>query len=229
MRSRSTFILAPLLLALACGGPAAQSQATPVATVRPADTTARPSPRAEGLTLRVAEGSEVTVAVREQLAELPAPNDAILITKDVTGEVTLKDDGTFAEGSAIEVDLDTLESDSRTRDSYIKRTTLRTSQFPVARFVPTRADGLTLPVPDGPFSFTLRGNMTISGVTKEVAWEVTGERTGDRIVAEATNVPAWKFADFGLAIPRVFSVISIVDEIRLNVKLQGDLTEVRLR
>jgi len=44
-------------------------------------------------------------------------------------------------------------------------------------------------------------------------------KTGGQITASATNAPTWKFADFGLEIPRVFTVLSIVDEIRLEVSL----------
>ncbi|MGH2378769.1 MAG: YceI family protein [Candidatus Limnocylindria bacterium] len=161
------------------------------------------------------------MAVREQLADRPAPSDAVLTTNEIGGAFTLNDDGTFAEGSAIEVGLASLASDSGLRDGYVKRTTLRTSQFPTATFVPTRAEGLTLPLADGAFTFTLTGDMTVSGVTKEVTWDVTGEKAGDRITAAATNAPAWKFGDFGLEVPSVLSVLSIVDEIRLTVTLEA--------
>jgi polyisoprenoid-binding protein YceI len=217
----------PLLLgaivAVACGGaalpePAATATATPSAA--PATSAPAESSSAEGLTFEVSSG-EVTVAVREQLADRPAPNDAVLTTIGVTGTFRLNADGTFSEDSRIEVDLNGLESDSGLRDSYVKRTTLQTSRFPTATFVPRKTEGLTLPLADGAFTFKLVGDMTISGTTKEVSWDVTGEKTGDRITVTATNAPAWKFGDFGLEIPSVFSVLSIVDEIRLSVKLEA--------
>lgn len=215
---------------MACGGGAAVQAEPPAPTAAPESPASAPAATTapggtatstDGLRFTVASGSEVTVAVREQLADRQAPSDAVLTTKGIRGTFTLKGDGTYAEGSLIEVDLTTLESDSGLRDSYVKRTTLQTSRFPVASFVPTRAEGLSLPLADGAFSFRLTGNMTISGVTKQVTWDVTGERTGDRISVTATNAPAWKFADFGLEIPSVLSVLSIVDEIRLTVKLEA--------
>jgi len=215
------------VVAVACGGAALQAE-SPAPTAAPASTasvapTTAPAGTATStgaLTFTVASGSEVTVAVREQLADRQAPNDAVLTTTAVRGTFTVKDDGTFADRSLIEVDLTTLESDSGLRDRYVRDTTLQAKRFPVAAFVPIRAEGLTLPLADGAFAFRLTGNMTISGVTKQVKWDVSGERTGDRITVTATNAPAWKFADFGLEIPSVLSVLSIVDEIRLTVNLK---------
>ncbi len=219
-------LLLGAIVAVACGGApiepstaAATATATPSATTAPATTAPSPSSTADGVTFEVRSG-EVTVAVREQLADRPAPNDAVLTTSGITGAFTLNDDGTFSDDSRVEVDLNGLESDSGLRDGYVKRTTLQTSRFPTATFVPTRTKGLSLPLADGPFSFKLVGHMTISGVTKEVGWEVTGEKVGDRITVTATNAPPWKFGDFGLEIPRVLSVLSIVDEIRLSVELE---------
>jgi polyisoprenoid-binding protein YceI len=217
-------LLLVAIVAVACGGaaapePAATATATPAATTAPATTS--PAPAAQGGVRFEATSGEVTVAVREQLADRPAPNDAVLTTSGVSGTFTLGDDGTFTDDSRIEVALSGLRSDSGIRDGFVKENTLQTDRFPTATFVPTRAEGLTLPLADGAFAFKLVGDMTVSGVTKEVTWEVTGERSGDRITATAMNAPAWKFGDFGLEIPRVFSVLSIVDEIRLEVKLEA--------
>lgn len=223
-----TKLLPPFLLgaivAVACGGTLEPSTAAATATATPTSTTtptATTSAAAAGAVRFEVSSGEVTVAVREQLADRPAPNDAVFVTNEVTGAFTLNDDGTFTDDSRIEVALDGLGSDSGLRDGYVKRNTLQTSQFPTATFVPKRAEGLTLPLADGAFAFKLVGDMTISGITQEVGWDVTGEKTGDRITATATNAPAWKFGDFGLEIPRVLSVLSIVDEIRLEVKLEA--------
>lgn len=224
MKTSLTLLLLALVAA-ACGGAATADPTAPAATAAPTTAPATSAPaetsgQEASLTFTVSSG-EVTVAVREQLADRPAPNDAVLTTKGVRGAFTLEGDGTFSNDSLIEVDLTTLESDSGLRDSYVKRTTLQTSRFPVAAFVPTMTEGLRLPLADGAFQFTLVGNMNISGTAKEVRWSVTGEKAGDRITVTATNAPTWKFGDFGLEIPSVFSVLSIVDEIRLSVELEA--------
>jgi polyisoprenoid-binding protein YceI len=67
--------------------------------------------------------------------------------------------------------------------------------------------------------FTLAGKMTVHGVTKDVTFAVTAKRDGARLTATATADPAWKFADFGMTVPRVASVLSIEDDIRVEISL----------
>lgn len=65
----------------------------------------------------------------------------------------------------------------------------------------------------------LAGKVTAHGVAKEVTFAVSAKRDGTRLTATATNDPAWKFADFGMTVPRVASVLSIEDDIRIEVSL----------
>jgi polyisoprenoid-binding protein YceI len=67
--------------------------------------------------------------------------------------------------------------------------------------------------------FTLIGEITIHGVTKPVTFAITATRAGSRLTATATAEPAWKFADFGMTVPRVASVLSIEDDIRVEFAL----------
>ena len=78
-----------------------------------------------------------------------------------------------------------------------------------------------LPLPaSGTFTFTLTGNMTIHGVTKEVTFDVQAKRDGADLAATATAAPSWKFGDFGMTAPSLpFRVVSIVDELRIVVDL----------
>lgn len=123
-------------------------------------------------------------------------------------------------GSRITVALDDLRSDNMQRDRFIKQETLNTRAFPLAEFTPTRATGLSLPLRmDGEVTFKLTGTMTLHGATRDVAFDVKAARVGREIMVTAKNASAWRFADFGLQIPRVLSVLSIVDDIRLEVQL----------
>jgi polyisoprenoid-binding protein YceI len=210
-----------LLLASCTGGPgtiAAPPSPTPVAP-SPTATPAPASLSGNAIRFTVAAGSEATVRVREQLASLPAPNDAVLTTSEVSGAFALLPDGTFEPSSKVTVDLRRLESDSDQRDRFIQENTLETSRFPTADFVPVSARGLALPLPSGEFAFTVDGRMTIHGITKDVSFAVTARREDGTVRAVASNSPAWTFGDFGMEQPRVLSVISIVDEIRLEVTL----------
>ena len=212
----------------ACGGagvPAALATAspTPAATASPTPAptpTAAPTAAAGSITFTVKDGSKAIVRVTEQLADRQDLSDAVLTSDKMTGEFTLQPDGTFAASSKIVVDLTALSSDSRQRDNFIKQDTLSVRQFPNATFIPTRTEGLTLPLPaSGDLSFKLTGQMTVHGVTKDVSFDVKAKRTGADLSATATVTPAMQFGTFGMTQPRVFSVLSIKDEIRLEVQL----------
>ena len=81
----------------------------------------------ESLNYLVSEGSEITFTVGEQLTRLPLPNDAVVRTDQVSGELNF--DG---EPSVIEVDLHSLSSDQNFRDQYMRGRMFRDS--PVAVF-----------------------------------------------------------------------------------------------
>jgi polyisoprenoid-binding protein YceI len=203
--------------ASACGGADPTWPVTAAATSAPLSTLA---PGPGGIVLTVMTGSKAVVRVREQLVTLVSPSDAVLTADSVSGRVAMRRDGTFVAGSRITVALDDLRSDSAQRDRYIKQQTLETRTYPLAEFTPSRATGLSLPLrADGEVAFKLTGSMAIHGVTRDVAFDVTAARVGREVVVTARNAAPWRFADFGLEIPRVLTVLSIVDEIRLEVQL----------
>lgn len=212
------------MIAIACGGGAASVTASP--TVAPA--TASPTPAAATttptaattLTWTVSDKSKVTIRVREQLASLNFPSDAVLVGTGAKGGFGVNADGTFATGSQISFDVTSLTSDASQRDNFVKQSVLATRQFPTATFVPTKATGLTVPIPSGDLKFTLAGKMTIHGTTKDVTFDVVGKRDGAKLTVTATANPMWKFGDFGMRPPASnFNVISVVDEIRLVVDI----------
>jgi polyisoprenoid-binding protein YceI len=227
---RPLSLLAIVTLA-ACGGAAVpevqatatSAAATPPTTAPTASATSAPTAGrvvTGGVTFTVMAGSKAIVRVNEQLADRTLPNDAVLTSDKVTGEFTVLPDGGFAPTSKIVVDLDALESDNDLRDGTVKRQVLETRRFPQALFVPTRADGLQLPLPSsGSQTFKLTGQMTIRGVTKQLSFDVTATHGASELKATASVAPAFQFGTFGMTQPRVFSVISIKDEIRLEVQL----------
>ena len=209
------------LLVAACGGSATVSidSATPTATTAASTAAAAATASADAWT--ITDKSKATIRVREQLVGVSLPSDAVLTATGAKGSFTLNTDGTFAPGSKITFDLTTLSSDERDRDNFIKRDTLRVSQFPTAEFVPTKTSGLTVPLAtSGTFTFTLTGNMTIKGQTHEVTFDVTAKREGGDLTATATANPSWKFGDFGMTAPSVpLRVLSVTDEIRAAVEI----------
>jgi polyisoprenoid-binding protein YceI len=215
-RSIAAAVGAGILLA-ACGGSA--TLAIPTAT--PSPTAAAATTTAPAGAWTVTDKSKATIRVREQLVGVSLPSDAVLIATGANGSFELNSDGTFTSGSKITFAMTTLSSDERDRDNFVKNDTLQVRQFPTAEFVPTKTSGLSLPLAtSGTFTFTLTGNMTIKGKTKEVTFDVTAKRDGSDLTATATANPSWKFGDFGMTAPSVpFRVLSVTDEIRAAIDI----------
>jgi polyisoprenoid-binding protein YceI len=166
--------------------------------------------------------SVATFRVNEQLVGKDLPNDAVGTSKAVSGTIALDATGKVNAGaSKISVDMNAFSTDSSMRDNYIKRSTLEVAKFPTAEFLPTGADGLPSPVPvTGEASFKLTGSMSIHGVTKPVTWNVTAKRDGKALSGKATTTVT--FGDFGMTPPKVGAVVSVKDEIRLEISLVAD-------
>ena len=212
----------------ACGGAAAPSPSAAVATSTPtaSPATATTAPQANAITWNVDPSSKATVKVREQLVRLPSPIDALINIAGAQGAFTLNPDGTFASNSKISVDMTTVTTDDRQRTDSIRRDPLEVTRFRTAELVPKTTIGLTLPLPtSGEFTFKLIGDLTLHGVTKTVSFDVRAARADGKLTATATASPSWKFGDFGMEPPTSFSVLSIVDEIRMEFALVAN--EVR--
>jgi protocatechuate 3,4-dioxygenase beta subunit/polyisoprenoid-binding protein YceI len=212
--------------------PAAQ-ETLPRATQAPAEPTApqatqtlaqestadQAQPAAGGILFTIVPGqSEARYKIREQLANRDLPNDAIGKTDQVSGSITVQEDGSIDPNSQFSVDVSTLASDQNMRDNYVRRNILQTDQYPNVTFKPTSVSGLENPLPtSGPVQFELTGDLTIRDVTKPVTWTVTGNADGDQ--ASGTATTSFTFADFNLPQPRVPVVLSLVDNITLEVDM----------
>jgi polyisoprenoid-binding protein YceI len=162
------------------------------------------------------EGNEARYRVREQLARLDFPNDAVGRTSGIQGRIMVTAEGeVIAEGSRFVIDLASLESDSDRRDNFLRRNTLGTNEHPEAIFVPREVRGLAFPLPvDQEAEFVLVGDMTIRDVTRPIEWNVTAEFLEGAMLGRATT--SFTFGEFGLQVPRVATVLTIRDEIRLE-------------
>lgn len=162
------------------------------------------------------EGNEARYRVREQLASIDFPSDAVGKTSNVQGGIVLEADGRVVrDSSRFVIDLASLATDSERRDNFVRRNTLETETHPTAVFVPTELRGLRFPLPSmGDVAFTMVGDLTIRGVTRPTTWEVTAHVMNGTVSGEAKT--SFTFADFELTKPRVRSVLSVNDDIRLE-------------
>ena len=195
----------------------------PTETAAPERTAPEPTaPPAEsvgvgGQTYVIQSGATARYLVREQLARLDLPNDAVGVTNDVTGAIVFDaDGGVVAPDSMIVVDLQGLTSDSDRRDGYVRSRSLETDAYPTAEFLIQETAGLPWPLPtEGEAAFQIMGDLTLHGVTKPSTWDVAGQFDGDSFNGTAkTN---FTFEEFGIAIPRVRVVLSVDNDIRLEL------------
>lgn len=153
--------------------------------------------------------------VREQLAHINFPSDAVGVTDSVTGMLSLDDKGNVvAADSKFVVDLRGLKSDRSMRDGFIQRRTLDTDKYPTVTLVPKEFQGLPNPMPDsGRVSFTLLGDLTVRGVTKPTSWMVEAYLRHGEVRGTAST--GFTFDDFQIEKPKVGSVLSVADSIHL--------------
>lgn len=177
----------------------------PVARVAlPSSPSASPSGGVSG-TWTVASGSFVGYRVREQLATLPAPSDAVGRTSAVTGTAAcaINADGTATIGALqVKADLTQLASDSSRRDGYVQDNSLGTSRFPTASFVSDT--GFSVPaavVAGAKGTASVSGRMTIHGVTKQLTVPLQIQRNGGSIDIVGSFTFHW--GDYGVAAPSV--------------------------
>jgi polyisoprenoid-binding protein YceI len=227
--ARIGLLVVTLVVFTACAPASAPATSAPSPTASPSAASAAPSPTATavpvpagGVRFVAKETSVATVRVEEHLAVNLVNTDAVLTSEGVTGVLTLGADGSFAPDSRIVVDMSRLHSDQALRDRWIQLFGIETNKFKESFFVPERATGLPTPLPqNGSWTFSLDGSLTVRGVVKPVSWRVTAKRDGRDLTGTATLTVRW--ADFGVEKPQaaVFQVVSVSDEIRLELAFVG--------
>jgi len=160
-------------------------------------------------------GSFVGYRVQERLARIGG-NIAVGRTQDVSGSITIE--GSSVTSAEITADLSTLQSDDSRRDGVLEQQSLETSRFPTATFMLTEP----IELPDGAASgeevlVTARGDLTLHGETRQVEIALTGRLESGIIVLTGSLDIA--FADYGIAPPQSFVVLSVDDHGILELQL----------
>jgi polyisoprenoid-binding protein YceI len=201
---------------------ASGAQPTTAAAAQPTAAASKPTTAPAGsIQLNLApDGNRARFRVREQLARLSAPSDAVGATSEVTGSVGVGPNGVVPEASKITVRMDSLATDQAMRDRFIKQTTLQTQRFPTAEFQPKEASGLPWPLPtSGEMSFQLTGDLTIHGVTQPKTWEIKAQFAPNEVTGSGTT--SVTLDQFGMEKPRVASVLSIDDTVVLEIDFKA--------
>jgi polyisoprenoid-binding protein YceI len=171
-------------------------------------------------TWTVANGSVAGYRVREKLAQLPAPSDAVGRTGAITGQVTITDrSGAYSAGNAtFTVDVSQLKSDKDKRDNKIRSMGLETDKYPQATFAAAGAISVPGAAVKGTLSkVDVTGDLTLHGQTRKVTIPLEVQRDGDQIKI-AGNYP-FHWADFGMSAPNFPPFVSVTGEPTLEFEL----------
>lgn len=177
-----------------------------------------------GVTIEFTEGSIARYLVREELARRSLPNDATGETTDVNGVIVFDADGKVQpERSRVVVDMRTLRSDEDRRDSFLRDSSLESNEFPLAEFIVQETPGLPWPLPEsGEVAFQLKGDMTLHGVTSQLTWDVVAEFSSGTVTGQSgTN---FTFDKFDMEKPSLFFILSVDDDIRLELDFNASYT-----
>jgi hypothetical protein len=173
-----------------------------------ATTTDTPVPGSRDGTFVVNDASEATFTVNEKLSRLPLPNDAVLRTNGITGEIDLS-----AETASLVIDLHSLESDDSRRDSYVQdrlfpsqsTATIEVNSFPV---VPeTFAEGEA-------FTSTVVGTVNVNGADADIEFTLESRLDPDRLLILVKGDFTW--ADFGMSAP-TSNFFVVKDDVHVEV------------
>jgi polyisoprenoid-binding protein YceI len=141
------------------------------------------------------DASEFGYRVEEVLAGVNTT--AVGRSNEITGLLTI--DGTTATAVDVDVQVDSITSDSALRDSSFRRA-MSSEEFPTATFQLTEPIEFgTIPTGDEQVVATATGELTLRGVTNPVTFEVTAQTTDGRI-GVLGSIPV-VFADYGIENP----------------------------
>jgi polyisoprenoid-binding protein YceI len=153
--------------------------------------------------------------VQEQLVGVGG-HTAVGRSTKVSGSLTLT--GSVVSNVSITVDMTALTSDDSHRDDQLRRQAIETDNFPTAAFKTTAPIDLgTVPADGATVSVNAVGDLTLHGVTKSVTIPLQAKRQGG-IMAVAGSLPI-VFADYNIAKPNSFSVLSVDDHGTMELHL----------
>jgi polyisoprenoid-binding protein YceI len=171
-------------------------------------------------TWTVGAGSQAGYRVREKLASLSAPSDAVGRTSAVTGTLALTQ---AASGSAVTtatftVDVSKLTSDQSRRDQRIHSQGLESDRYPAASFKLTSPIGLPAEAAGGQtIHVSATGDLTIHGVTKSVTIPIDARLNGSKI--ELVGSITFPFSQFGMTPPSIGGFVSVENNATMEFQL----------
>lgn len=168
------------------------------------------------------DNSTVSFSIKEILRGNPFT--AVGTTSAISGAVAF--DGKNLSFGTIQVNARTLKTDDSRRDGALARLILKSendaNEFIVFR--PTGTNKIPKTIPKGtPFTFSLLGDLTISGITKPISFDVTMTLTDTIITADIASI--LKRSDFSLTVPNLPFIASVDDEVAITGTVVANRTK----
>jgi polyisoprenoid-binding protein YceI len=203
-------------------GSAPKKLALSAATATPGTATSASAVSSPGAgTWTVASGSQAGYRVREELAFIGAPSDAVGRTSSISGSFTLTQSATggTVTAASFSVDVNTLSSDRSMSDQRIHSIGLESDRYPKATF--QLADPIALPATAGNGQVTqvaATGQLTIHGVTRTVTIPINARYTGSKI--ELVGSITFPFSQFGMTPPSIGGFVTVQDNATMEFQLE---------
>jgi len=166
----------------------------------------------------VPEESEVRFIVDEVLRT--GDNTVTGTTQEVAGDIAVDfANPANSEIGLIRINVRTLQTDSSMRDNATRGMILQSAQdaFEFAEFQPTAISGLPETVEIGEaINFQVTGDLTVRDVTNPVTFDTTVTLGEDKRLSGQAVTTVMR-EDFGLTIPNVPSVVSVEEDVQLEL------------
>jgi len=201
-------------------GSSPQKLALSSATPSTAGSSPNASSTAGAGTWTVTSGSQAGYRVREKLASLSAPSDAVGRTSAITGTLTLAQAASAyaVTAAGFSVDVSKLTSDQSRRDQRIHSQGLQSDRYPTATFKLTSPIALPAEAASGQtVHVSATGDLTIHGVTKSVTIPIDARLTGSKI--ELVGSITFPFGQFGMTPPSIGGFVTVENNATMEFQL----------
>lgn len=153
--------------------------------------------------------------VQEELAGIGSTT-AVGRTTGVTG--TLQYDGSQVTAVEVTADMTKLASDRSMRDGQLRNQGIEYAKYPTATFKLTSPIAISsVPAAGQSVKQTIKGDLTLHGVTKSITMDVEGVLNDGKLVVVGSTVI--QFADYNIGKPQGASVLSIADSGTMELQL----------
>lgn len=174
----------------------------------------------------VPELSQVSFALQEDLRGVRT--NVVGTTNQVAGDFIIDfDEPFFSQLGTIRINARTLQTDNENRNRALRAQILLSAQdqYEFIDFVPTFLNNIPAFVEIGQtYTFSITGNLTIIGVSREVTFDATAVLVAANQVA-GTATTTVRYADWGIRIPNVPGVSNVTDDVVLTLNFLANQVE----